>query len=67
MPARHGDTIAVEYEGRLEDGTVFDTSASRAPLLFTIGSGDVLPLFEEAVIGLELGEKTSVTIPPESA
>ena len=67
MPARHGDTIAVEYEGRLEDGTVFDASANRAPLLFTIGSGDVLPLFEEAVIGLELGEKTSITIPPEGA
>lgn len=67
MPARQGDTVAVEYEGRLEDGSVFDSSANRAPLLFTLGSGDVLPLFEAAVIGLEIGEKTTVTIPAEDA
>ena len=52
---------------RLEDGTVFDSSAGRAPLLFTVGAGDVLPMFESAVIGLEVGEKASVTIPPEDA
>lgn len=67
MPARQGDTVAVEYEGRLEDGSVFDSSANRAPLLFTLGSGDVLPLFEAAVIGLEIGGKTTVTIPAEDA
>lgn len=67
MPARTGDTVAVEYEGRLEDGTVFDTSEGRAPLLFTIDGGDVLPGFEAAVIGLEVGETATVTIPPEDA
>ena len=67
MPARSGDTVAVDYEGRLEDGTVFDSSAGRAPLLFTLGIGDVLPMFEAAVIGLELGEQATVTIPPEEA
>lgn len=67
MPARSGDTVAVKYEGRLEDGTVFDSSANRAPLLFTLGAGDVLPLFDEAVVGLEVGESTTVTIPPEDA
>lgn len=67
MPARQGDTVAVEYEGRLEDGSIFDSSANRAPLLFTIGAGDVLPLFEAAVIGLEIGEKTTVTIPAANA
>jgi peptidylprolyl isomerase len=67
MPAGPGDTVAVEYEGRLEDGTVFDTSANRAPLLFTIGAGDVLPKFEEAVIGLEIGESATVSIPPDEA
>ena len=67
MPAQSGDAVAVEYEGRLEDGTVFDSSAGRAPLLFTVGAGDVLPMFESAVIGLEVGEKASVTIPPEDA
>ncbi len=67
MAAGLGDTVAVDYEGRLEDGSVFDASANRAPLLFTIGSGDVLPLFEQAVIGLEVGETATVTIPPEDA
>lgn len=67
MPAGLGDTVAVDYEGRLEDGTVFDSSADRAPLLFTIGAGDVLPLFEQAVIGLNVGESVTVTIPPEDA
>jgi peptidylprolyl isomerase len=67
MPARQGDTVAVEYEGRLEDGTVFDSSEGRAPLLFTIGAGDVLPDFEGAVVGLEVGQTVTVTIPPEAA
>ncbi|MRS12792.1 MAG: peptidylprolyl isomerase [Actinobacteria bacterium] len=67
MPARHGDTVAVEYEGRLEDGSVFDSSAGRAPLLFAIGAGDVLPMFESAVIGLEVGGAVTVTIPAEEA
>lgn len=67
MPARQGDTVAVDYEGRLEDGTVFDSSSGRAPLLFTIGGGDVLPAFETAVIGLEIGDSTTVTISADQA
>jgi FKBP-type peptidyl-prolyl cis-trans isomerase 2 len=67
MPAAQGDTVAVEYVGRLEDGTVFDTSEGRAPLLFTLGSGDVLPGFEAAVLGLEVGASATTTIAPEDA
>lgn len=67
MPARPGDAVAVEYEGRLEDGTVFDSSANRAPLLFTLGAGDVLRMFDEAVAGMEIGQAVTVTIPPEEA
>lgn len=67
MPAGQGDTVAVDYEGRLEDGTVFDSSANRSPLLFTIGAGDVLPMFEQAVIGLDIDEQATVTIPAEDA
>jgi peptidylprolyl isomerase len=62
-----GDTVSVDYIGRLEEGRVFDSSEGRAPLLFTIGGGHVLPKFEEAVIGLEVGQSTTVTIPPEEA
>lgn len=65
MPARNGDTVTVHYRGTLEDGTVFDSSEGRAPLLFTLGEGDVIPGFEAAVLGLEVGEKAIATIPPE--
>jgi len=67
MPATQGDTVAVDYEGRLEDGTVFDSSEGRSPLLFTLGAGDVLPAFEAAVVGLETNETATVTIPAEEA
>jgi peptidylprolyl isomerase len=67
MPAQTGDTVSVHYEGRLEDGSVFDTSAGRAPLIFTIGAGQVLPAFEGAVVGLEPGGATTITIPAEDA
>jgi len=67
MPARSGDTVTVHYEGRLEDGTVFDTSRSREPLLFTLGTGDVIAGFDAAVTGLEPGDSTSVSIAAEDA
>jgi peptidylprolyl isomerase len=67
MPAGLGDTVAVAYEGRLEDGTVFDASADGDPLRFTLGAGTVLPMFEAAVVGLEVGERVTVTIPTEDA
>jgi peptidylprolyl isomerase len=67
MPARSGDTVSVQYEGRLEDGSIFDTSAGRQPLAFVIGAGQVLPTFETSVIGLEPGGSITVTIPAEDA
>ncbi len=68
MPqAKIGDTVKVHYTGRLEDGTVFDSSLNREPLQFTIGAGELIPGFEESVIGMEVGEKKTVTIPPEKA
>ena len=66
MPkAKNGDTVRVHYNGRLEDGTVFDSSANRDPLEFTIGNGDVVIGFEEAVIGMSPGESKQQAIPAE--
>ena len=65
--AKEGDTVKVHYTGKLEDGTVFDTSEERAPLEFTIGSGQIIPGFERAVVGMEPGEAKIATIPPEEA
>jgi peptidylprolyl isomerase len=63
--AKSGDTVRVHYTGKLEDGTVFDSSADREPLEFTIGSGQVIPGVERAVTGMEPGEKKSAEVAPE--
>ncbi len=65
--AKHGDTVNVHYTGKLEDGTVFDSSRSRHPLQFTIGKGQVISGFEQAVIGMNLGESKTARIPVDQA
>lgn len=57
----------MHYTGRLEDGTVFDTSEGRDPLTFTLGEGQVIPGFEEAVSGMEPGESKTYPIEAENA
>ncbi len=65
--AKKGDTVAVHYTGTLGDGTVFDSSRERAPLEFTLGSGQVIPGFDAAVEGLKQGESVKTTIDCENA
>ena len=65
--AGNGDTVQVNYAGKLADGTVFDSSVGREPLEFTLGTGQVIPGFEKAVFGMKVGEKKTVTIPVEEA
>lgn len=66
--AKSGDTVHVHYIGKRNDGTVFDSSRDRdEPLSFTIGQGQVIPGFEEAVEGMEVGEVRKVRIEPEEA
>ena len=65
--AKHGDTVKVHYTGKFDDGTVFDSSTGRDPLEFTIDQGQVIPGFEEAVVGMNLGESKIVTIPSDQA
>jgi len=62
-----GDTIKVHYTGKLENGKVFDSSKNRQPLQFEVGAGKVIKGFEDAVVGLEVGEKKTVTIPAKDA
>lgn len=62
---KSGDTISVDYTGKLQSGTVFDTSEGQAPLKFTVGSGMLIKGFDQAVIGMKVGEKKTVTIEPE--
>lgn len=65
--ARQGDKVQVHYEGRLDDGTTFDSSHGRDPIEFTIGEGEVVPGFEEAVTGMTAGEKKTAKISAEDA
>lgn len=83
MTIATGDSVLVEYTGRLEDGSVFDTSresvAAEAglkekqpsrdfePLSVELGTGRIIEGFEEALIGMDEGEETTVEIPPEKA
>src|SRR2546423_5293850 len=66
-PAKNGDLVRVHYSGRLEDGQVFDSSRDGKPLEFTVGAGEVIPGFEEAVRGMQVGDKKTVEIEPEDA
>ena len=65
--AKHGDTVKVHYRGQLRDGAVFDASFDREPLQFTIGEGQVIPGFEEAVVGMNPGDLKTTELPPEKA
>jgi FKBP-type peptidyl-prolyl cis-trans isomerase 2 len=53
---RRGDNVKVHYTGKLADGTVFDSSEGSGPLSFAVGSGQVIKGFEEAVLGMEVGQ-----------
>lgn len=63
--AKAGDAVKIHYTGKLEDGTVFDSSRDGDPLAFTLGEGRVIPGFEEAVTGMAPGEERTTRIEPE--
>jgi len=76
-----GDTVSVDYIGKLENGTVFDTSYAEIaknagiynpqrpyePLSFIVGADQMIKGFDEGVLGLNKGEEKELTIPPEKA
>jgi len=65
--AKQGDNVKIHYTGTLKDGSQFDSSAGREPLAFRLGSGQVIPGFDEAVMGMSKGDSKKVTIPPDKA
>ena len=66
--ARYGDTVSVNYTGRLEDGTVFDTSVGKAPFPpFVLGTGYVIPGWDQGLVGMKAGGKRLLIVPPELA
>jgi len=68
MKVEKGNNIKVHYTGTLEDGQQFDSSRNRNETLnFTVGAGQMIPGFDEAVLGMEIGEVKDVTLTPEMA
>ena len=59
--------VSVEYTGTLDNGEVFDTSKGRQPLEVQVGSGNVIPGFESALMGMSLNETKTFTLSPEEA
>ena len=62
---KKGDTIRIHFVGKLEDGTVFDSSEGGASLEIKVGDGEFLAGIEKGVLGMEVGEKKTITIPAE--
>lgn len=65
--AKPSDHVKVHYTGKLEDGTIFDSSQGGEPLEFTIGGGQIIQGFEDGVVGMNPGESKTVTIPADRA
>lgn len=65
--AKSGDTVKVHYTGTLTDGTQFDSSRGQEPLEFTLGQGQMIGGFEEAVVGMSPGDNKTITIVSEEA
>jgi peptidylprolyl isomerase len=65
--AENGDTVRVHYTGRLDDGTIFDSSRDRESIKFTLGRGQLIKGFEDAVVGMSVGEVKTVRIPSDEA
>ena len=65
---KKGDKIKVEYTGTLEDGSVFDSSDKHEePLEFTVGAGQLIKGFEDAVVGMKIGEEKEIKLLPDEA
>ena len=67
IKAKDGDTVRVQYTGKLKDGSVFDSSVKNDSLQFTIGKGQVLPGVEQAVIGMHPQQSKTVLVPAAEA
>lgn len=67
MKVKNNDTIRVHYKGTLTNGELFDSSEGREPLEFQVGSGQVIPGFDTAVVDMEVGQEKSFLIPCDDA
>jgi peptidylprolyl isomerase len=64
---KYGDTVKLEFIGTLDNGETFDTSLGEEPLSFTLGEGEMVPAFENAILGMKVGDIKTFTIPADEA
>jgi len=67
MTVKKGDKVKIEYTGKLADGQIFDTSKDKAPLVFEVGAGQVIPGFDKAVEGMKKDEDKTFTLSVDEA
>lgn len=65
--AKKGNRVKVHYTGKLQDGTIFDSSIEREPLEFVVGDGNMIKGFDKAVEGMQKGETVTANIPSSEA
>lgn len=65
--AKSGDSVTVVYDGMLKGGDIFESSEDNGPLNFKLGEGSVMAGFEQAVIGMAIGESKTIMIQPQDA
>ena len=65
--AQRGDTVKVHYTGKLDDGTVFDSSTGREPLEFQIGTNQIIHGFQDGVVGMAVGDSKTVNVVSDEA
>ncbi len=68
--SKEGDVLTMNYTGRLENGTVFDSNVLPQfghvePFEFTLGAGQVIAGWDEGLVGMKIGDKKTLVIPPE--
>ncbi len=63
--AHAGDVVTVDYTGKLQNGTVFDSSIGKKPIQFTLGIGQVIPGWDQGLQGMKVGGKRLLIIPPQ--
>lgn len=64
---KQGDTVEMHYTGTLLDGSTFDSSEGRDPLKFEVGSGQIIPGLDNALPGMEVGDRKRVEVPCKEA